>query len=186
MEKNKEIEILERPIAITDIETTGLDHQVNEIVEIGLVLVSQKKPFKMIDMLSIKVAPKHLETASEYALKLNGYNAEDWVGAVSLWEAMALYGRKTKNAMFCAHNVTFDWSFIFAAFGATGVKNLMDYHRVDLFTMAWIKLRDSGLEKFNMNEVAKYLGIPEEPMPHSGINGAMTEYEIYKKLMEIK
>jgi len=31
--------------------------------------------------------------------------------------------------------------------------------------------------------VAKYLGIPEEPLPHRGINGTMTAYEIYKQLV---
>ena len=36
------IEIYKRPIAITDVETTGLDPQKHEIVEIGLVLIDQE------------------------------------------------------------------------------------------------------------------------------------------------
>ncbi|MCL5733569.1 MAG: 3'-5' exonuclease [Patescibacteria group bacterium] len=181
----EEMELLSRSIAITDVETTGLDPHIHEIVEIGLLLINQRT-FKVIDMLDIKVRPKHLETASEYALNLNGYRDVDWLGAMSLREAMAIYGRKTKNAIFCAHNTTFDWSFVSKALKETEVENLMDYHRVDLFTMAWLKLKDSGLKKFHMNEVAKYLGIPEEPMPHRAIRGVMVEYEIYKKLSEIK
>lgn len=176
------MKILERPIAITDVETTGLDPTIQEIVEIGLVLVSQQT-LEIIDTLDVKVQPEHPETATEFALKLNGYNATDWQNALTLQAAMSLYSEKTKDAIFCAHNVTFDWSFILEAFKKTGVKNLMDYHRVDLFTMAWMKLRNSGLEKFNMNEVAKHLGIPEEPMPHRAINGTMTAYEIYKRLV---
>ncbi|MEK7462857.1 MAG: 3'-5' exonuclease [Patescibacteria group bacterium] len=176
-----ERKILTRPIAITDVETTGLDPKVHEIVEIGLVIIDQTT-LEIINKLNIKVKPEHIETASEYALKLNGYNVADWEKAISLPEAMALYAEKTKEAMFCAHNVTFDWSFIDAAFKKTGVKNEMDYHRLDLFTMAWLKFSDSGLEKFNMNEIAKFLGIPEEPMPHCGITGAMTEYEIFKEI----
>ncbi|MDO8442915.1 MAG: 3'-5' exonuclease [bacterium] len=177
-----ERKILARPIAITDVETTGLDPKVQEIVEIGLVVIDQST-LMIIDTLNVKIKPEHIETASEFALKLNGYNSADWEKAISLPEAMALYAEKTKEAMFCAHNVTFDWSFIAESFKKTGVKNEMDYHRLDLFTMAWMKLKNSGLEKLNMNEVAKFLGIPEEPLPHRGINGAMTEYEIYKKLI---
>ena len=176
------MKILERPIAITDVETTGLDEIIQEIIEVGLVLVNQQT-FEIIDTLDVKVWPEHLETATEFALKLNGYNAANWQNALTLQTAMVLYSKKTKDAIFCAHNVTFDWSFILEAFKKTGVKNSMDYHRVDLFTMAWMKLRNSGLEKFNMNEVAKYLGIPEEPIPHRAINGSMTAYEIYKRLV---
>jgi DNA polymerase III alpha subunit (gram-positive type) len=176
--------ILERPVAITDIETTGLDPTIHEIIEVGLILINQQT-LEIVDSLNVRVQPSHLETATEFALKLNGYNAADWQNALTLQEAMRLYGEKTKDALFCAHNVTFDWSFILEGFKKTGIKNLMDYHRIDLFlfTMAWIKLRNSGLEKFNMNEVAKCLGIPEEPIPHRAINGAMTAYEIYKQLL---
>ncbi len=176
------MKILERYIAITDVETTGLDPTTQEIVEVGLILIDQRT-FKIIDTLDVKVLPEHLETATEFALKLNGYNAIDWQNALTLQTAMALYSKKTEDAIFCAHNVTFDWAFISEAFRKTGAKNSMDYHRIDLFTMAWMKLRNSGLEKFNMNEVAKYLGIPEEPLPHRGINGTMTAYEIYKQLV---
>lgn len=176
------MKILERPVAITDVETTGIDPKTQEIVEIGLVLVNQQT-LEIVETLEVKARPEHLETATEFALKLNGYNAADWQNAPTLQTAMSLYGEATKDAIFCAHNVTFDWSFILEAFQKTGVKNLLDYHRVDLFTMAWMKLRNSGLEKFNMNEVAKYLGIPEEPMPHRAINGAMTAYEIYKRMV---
>ncbi|MBI2591220.1 MAG: 3'-5' exonuclease [Candidatus Brennerbacteria bacterium] len=176
------MKILERPIAITDVETTGLDPTIQEIIEVGLVLVNQQT-LEIIDTLDVKVRPKHLETATEFALKLNGYNAIDWHNALALQAVMLIYSAKAKDAIFCAHNVTFDWSFILKAFNKTGVENLMDYHPIDLFTMALMKLRNSGLEKFNMNEVAKYLGIPEEPMPHRAINGAMTAYEIYKRLV---
>ena len=176
------MKILERPIAITDVETTGLDPASQEIIEIGLVLINQQT-LEIVDTLDVKVQPEHLETATEFALKLNGYNVADWQGALTLQEAMTLYGEKTKDAVLCAHNVTFDWSFILEAFKKTRVKNSMDYHRIDLFTMAWMKLRNSGLEKLNLNEVAKHLGIPEEPMPHRAIHGTMTAYEIYKRLV---
>jgi len=180
--EDKTINIFERPIAITDVETTGLDSTIQEIVEIGLVVIDQKT-LEILDTLNVKVKPEHIETADEFALNLNGYNETDWKNAITLKEAMSLYGDKTKDAIFCAHNMTFDWSFIFEAFKKTGIKDQMDHHRVDLFTMIWMKFRNSDFEKFNLNEVAKRLGIPEEPMPHRAINGTMTAYEIYKKLV---
>jgi len=182
MKQEHTTHIFEKPIAITDVETTGLDFAIQEIVEIGLVVVDQKT-LKILDTLDVKVKPEHIETANEFALNLNGYNETNWKNAITLKEAMSIYGEKTKDAIFCAHNMTFDWSFIFEAFRKTGVKNQMDHHRIDLFTMIWMKLRNSNCEKFSLNEAAKRLGVPEEPMPHRGINGAMTAYEIYKKLV---
>lgn len=178
------MEILDRPIAITDVETSGLDEDSHEILEIGLVVFDQQS-LEIISTLDFKVIPEHIETATEFALEINGYNEEDWKDAVSLNIVMAEFATLTQNAIFCAHNITFDWKFISRAFKKTGVVDLMDYHRIDLFTIAWEKLRTSGLKKLNMNEVAKHLGIPEEPVPHRAINGAMTEYEIFKALLAL-
>lgn len=182
MKQEHTTRIFERPIAITDVETTGLDFAIQEIVEIGLVVVDQKT-LEILDTFDVKVKPEHIETANEFALNLNGYNETDWKNAITLKEAMSIYGEKTKDAIFCAHNMTFDWSFIFEAFRKTGIKNQMDHHRIDLFTMIWMKFRNSSFEKFSLNEAAKRLGVPEEPIPHRAINGTMTAYEIYKKLV---
>ena len=182
MKQEHTTRIFERPIAITDVETTGLDFAIQEIIEIGLVVINQKT-LEIINTLDVKVKPEHIETADEFAIKLNGYNETDWKNAITLKEAMSIYGGKTKDAIFCAHNMTFDWSFIFEAFRKTDVKDQMDHHRIDLFTMIWMKLRNSNFEKFSLNEAAKRLGVSEEPMPHRGINGAMTAYKIYKKLV---
>lgn len=175
-------EILRKPIAITDVETTGYDPMTQEIIEIGLVLVNQET-LEIINTLDVKVRPEHLETATEDALKFNGYNPADWRNALTLKEAINLYAEKTKGAIFCAHNVTFDWSFINEAFKKTGVKDQMDYHRLDLLTMIWLKYRNSGLQKFRLNEAAKFLGIAEESKPHRAINGAILAYKIYKQIV---
>jgi DNA polymerase III alpha subunit (gram-positive type) len=171
----------DRPLAITDLEMTGLDHSVHEIIEMGLV-VADSKNCRIIDKLDVKVKPEHPETADATALAVNGYKAEDWNGALTLKEAMELFAAKTKDAIFCAHNVTFDWAFMHEAFKKTGVRNQMDYHRIDLLSLAWAKLKDSELRTFRLNGIAKFLGITEEPNPHRAINGAMTAYEVYKQL----
>lgn len=180
--EQKERKFFSRPIAITDVETTGFDSVTQEIIEIGLIVINQKT-LEVFDTLNLKIKPEHLETANKEALEFNGYNALGWEQALTLKEAMAIYAEKTKDAIFCSHNVTFDWSFISEAFKKTDIKNQMDYHRIDLFTLAWAKLKNNGLQMFKLSEIAKFLGLSEEPMPHRAINGATTAYEIYKKLM---
>ena len=181
------MEFLKRPLAITDVETTGFDADIHEIIEIGLVLVDQQT-LKIKDEWTVKIKPRKIKTAAEKALKVAGYNKLDWLKAVELKEAMEVYSKKTKSAIFLAHNSFFDWSFIAQAFKSTGVEDHTDYHRLDLFSIAWglsrnKKLKD--LSKFNLSEMCKYFNIDPEPLPHRAPNGARKELEILKKLQGI-
>ena len=169
-------------IAITDLETTGIDFKMHEIIEIGLILIDQHS-FEILDSLDLKVRPEHIETASEDALKLNGYNASEWKNSINLKEAMEIYSHKTSCALFCSHNVTFDWSFINEAFGITGVENKMDYHRLDVFTMSWMLLREPNIAGFSLDSISLSLGLETEPIPHRAINGARKAYEVIKKIL---
>lgn len=176
--------LLDRLLAITDYETTGVDPDEHEIIEIGLVVIDQST-LETISELELKVRPTHIETASSKALEINGYTEEDWQDACSLYEAMQQYASHVGDAMLMAHNMGFEWSFTRAAFKTTGVADPMDYHRCDAFTTALESLRYSGLEKFNLVKVAEFLGIEPEPMPHRAINGARQAVDVYRTLREL-
>lgn len=180
---NRELPMTQRPIAFTDLETTGLSVIKHEIIEIGAVITNPA--LEVIDEVDIKVRPEHIETASARALEINGYTPEKWLGAVSLREALQEYSDKTVNAMFLAHNPTFDWKFIERGFEVTGVEDNLDYHRLDNFSVAWHALKDARLEKLNQDILARHLGLEPEPAEHRAINGARLSYEIYKRLMRL-
>lgn len=170
----------ERKIAMTDLETSGDVFGVHEILEIGLVLFNPTT-FEILDSYNQKVKPTSIENAVPAALARNGFKEECWQDAVSLKEAMQIYAEKTKDAIFCAYNATFDWGFINDAFRKTGVENKMDYHRLDLLSIAWAK----GLvknEKWNLTTACEIFGVSPEPEVHRAINGAMVDYELFKKL----
>ncbi len=178
---------LQRPLAITDVETTGFDAQVHEVIEIGLIVADQKT-LKVLGEWSAKVKPRHIRTAAEKALKINGYNKLDWADGLDLEEAMKIYSKKTKNAIFLAHNSFFDWSFVTEAFKSTGVEDHTDYHRLDLFSIVWSRNRLKqlkGLTKFNLSELCKYFDIEPEPMPHRALNGARKALKVLRKIQSI-
>lgn len=179
------MEFLKCPLVVTDVETTGFDADIHEIIEIGLVVADQQT-LKIKDEWSVKIKPRRLRTAAEKALKVAGYNKLDWLEAVTLKEAMEVYAKKTRNAIFVAQNSFFDWSFLSQAFKETGVEDHTDYHRVDLFTMGWSKSRElRGLKKFTLKEMCEYFDIEPEPMPHRALNGAKKAYEVLKKLQNL-
>lgn len=94
---------------------------------------------------------------------------------------MPLFSHKTKDAVFASFNVSFDWAFIKHAFRTTNVSNLMDYHRLDILTLAWAA-GGSALERFNLQALCNYFGVPPEPDPHRALNGAETALALLKKL----
>ncbi len=195
------MEFLKRPLAITDVETTGFEAGIHEIIEIGLILADQQT-LKIKDEWSVKVKPQKIKTAAEAALKVAGYNKLDWLEAVGLKEAMEIYSKKTKNAIFVAQNSFFDWSFLSEAFKQTGVEDHTDYHRVDLFTIGWFALSQAErftlgqpngsrvkelpkLKEFTLKSMCKYFNIEPEPLPHRAPNGAKKAYEVLKKLKNL-
>lgn len=60
---------LDRPLAITDIETTGLDAQLHEIVELA-VLVVDPRTLKLRDRYTAKVRPENIRRANKRACGL--------------------------------------------------------------------------------------------------------------------
>ncbi len=52
--------------------------------------------------------------------------------------------------------------------------------------MAWQTLRHTDLQKFNGDSLLEFFGLPKEPPVHRAINGAMKDYEIFKKLLEYR
>lgn len=180
----EEINFFERPIAVTDLEMTGLDPSIHEIIEIGLLVVRQPS-FEIIDTLNIKVKPEHPETASAEALAVTGYTSDGWKDALPLKEALELYAQKTVGGIFCAQTINNDWAFLSQGFRTTGVQHSMDYHMIDIPSIAWEKLRATGIKKIRLSELCKYFSIEPEPARHEAINGAMKAYEVLKKLLEL-
>ena len=169
--------------AFIDIETTGLNLQKNEIIEIGCVLTDPK--LKIIEEFEFKIKPKHLEYADKVALKINHYNEEDWEAAYELKDAMTIFAEKVNGAIMVGQNVAFDVSFLEYAFTVTGIKNPMHYHRLDTISIAWAKLHDDkSLEHFSLREMCIRFDIPHKNQ-HTGLGDARATYELYKKLMSL-
>jgi DNA polymerase III epsilon subunit-like protein len=185
MKNSNGMDFRTKPIAMTDLETTGDIFSVHEIIEIGLVVFDQKT-FEILDTLNIKIKPEHIENAVPAALASNGYKEENWNDAVTLQDALSQYVEKTQNCIFCAYNVSFDWGFMSEAFKQTEIPNHMstreNHDRLDVLSIAW----QAGLKNspsLSLKSACDMFGIPPEPEPHSALNGALTGFELFKKVV---
>ena len=169
----------ERPIIITDVETTGLNPRLHETIEIGAVKVDHN--LLELDRFDVKVKPYFIERAEAKALEINGYNARDWEYALEPWNATTLFSKFARDGILCAWNITFEYGFLEELFRTTQVFNSMDYHRIDIPSIAWAKF--PGLDKIGLDAIGARFGLAPEVKPHRGINGALYEWEVLYNLL---
>lgn len=179
--------MLNQPIAFIDIETTGLDRDTHEIIELGAVITRMKDGELVVtDQIDFKIQPKNIENADQQALRINGYNSADWLFAISLEEAMKTLSQKTDGAIFTAHNITFDYGFIENAFKKTNVENKMHFHKLDTISLAFGVLHtNDDIGKLSLRALCEKYGI-ENKKAHSAFADAYALYEVFKKLMNLR
>ncbi len=180
--------MIKHRLAFLDTETTGLDFDKNEIIEIGCVLVDQDwsgelPVFTVVDEFEIKIKPERIEDADPVSLRINKYDPSDWVFAYTQEEGMKILANKTKGCIMVAHNLCFDASFIDRAFKKTQVLNEMHYLRLDTITMAFAKLHDNReVEKYSLRSLCEYFNI-QNKNAHTALADARALYELFTKLI---
>ena len=169
----------ERPIAITDIETTGLDASVHEIIDLALLVVDPQS-LKVRDEYHARIRPATVRTAARRALDVVGYSPRAWANAVDLESALTAYAAKAADAVFSSYNVFLTYSFMDAGFKSAGVEDPTDYHRLDLFTLAWSRM---GMASLSFDQICRKLGIAPEPTPHRASVGAAKQLAVLRALL---
>ena len=179
--------MLQQPLAFIDVETTGIDHDLFEIIELGVVIAKLKDDtLVVVDQMDVKIHPKHIETAEPAALRVNGFNEADWLFAVTLEDAMKTFAEKTEGAVFVAHNATFDYGFIEKALKDTGTESKMHYHKLDTISLAFgVLFGNDDMNKLSLRALCEYYSI-ENKKAHSAFADAYATYEVFKKLLKLK
>ena len=124
-------------IVVFDLETSGLDPDVHEILQIGAFKLMEDT-LEVVDRFEIKVKMEKPEVAQEEALKINGYDPDVWEKeAVEPWYAANEFASWLVNGtgggeegmspsdhlQFAGHNIAgFDWPFICNLFRVQGVE----------------------------------------------------------------
>jgi len=174
-------------LAFVDVETTGFSPEKNEIIEIACVIVKQNDGAlgDIVEEFEFKIRPERIEDADPGALAVNGYNEADWLFAVSLEQAMATFAEKTKDCIFVAHNVAFDWSFVAKAFATTNVENKMFYAKIDTISYALAKLgKDPEVTRYSLASLCERFGITNDKA-HTALADTRATVEVYRKLLEL-
>jgi len=162
-----------------DTETTGLDLDKHEIIEIAITDETGNV------LVNTKVQPQRIETASEIALQINGYTPEKWADA-PMWEDVAeQILTHLEGAVIFGQNVQFDYNRIkkalIATLGEEKCKKL-GYHLVDTVTLSWEHLAPYGLKSLSLGAVCEFLGI-EHGDAHTALADVQACRKVYHKLL---
>ena len=136
--------------AIVDIETTGSYAGAHGITEIAIIVHDTEK---VIDTFSTLINPE--SNVSPFVTRLTGITNEMLRDAPKFHEVAKQIWNMTENAIFVAHSVNFDYTFIREAFKSLGA----DFRRKKLCTVRLSRKIFPGHSSYSLGNICSSLGI---------------------------
>ena len=169
------IAVMKRKYAIIDIETTGCLLKRDQIIEIAIVVYQDGK---IIDKFQQLVAPGR--TIPPNITMLTGITNEMMVDTPRFYEVARKIVEMTEDAVFVAHNVRFDYSFIKEAFRRLGYT----YTRKQLCTVRLSKILLPELSSHGLGSLIRHLKIPVKNR-HRAIDDVEATLSLFKHLLSL-
>ncbi len=98
-------------VKFLDIETTHLNEQIGEIIEIAIV-TSMDGGRTICEKWQIKIKPERLEDADFKSLQINGYNRDAWANAYTWDDAKHMIAIRLRYGLIVCHNANFESRWI--------------------------------------------------------------------------
>lgn len=187
-----------------DIETTGLDFDIHEALEVAIVIVDLNNYSEQFAYTScIKCDECTWSRADEKALAYNGFTRhENQVHSKDIFEVgkdleefFIKHEIVKGRAVFICQNPSFDRPFFLQLMSQERMIDLkLPYHWLDLASMFWIKyygscfpipsldmpIKDLNYEiSLSKDSIAAHFGIAPEQRPHRALNGVMHLIKCY-------
>tara|TARA_R100000406_G_scaffold87719_1_gene72607 strand:- start:550 stop:1107 length:558 start_codon:yes stop_codon:yes gene_type:complete len=138
-----------RSIAFVDIETTGLNPAIHEIIEIAIITADETY--------HTKIAPQRIDLADSRALQINKYNPSNWADAPSFDLVHQKITRLLIGKTIAGHNPKFDVEFLNEAFASVGSPFVTGHRVLDTITLAYEHLYPLGLKSLSLDAIRIFL-----------------------------
>ena len=176
---------------VADIEATGIDFHKHSLLSIGAVEFEHPEnqfygECHMWEGASIMTD----------ALTVNGFTKQECMdpkkhSLEELMQSFLHWVEQCDEKTLAGQNVSFDRDFLNDSFARAHIGWHFSYRTLDLHSMAYADMvkRGSSIPRKNdrtdisTDAIFKYVGIPAEPKPHIGLNGAKYEAEAFSRLL---
>lgn len=145
-----------RDLVFIDLETTHLNPQVGEIIEIALVRVTKEREIRFVS----KIKPERIHLAQKRALEINGYNEEDWEDAPRARDIAGRVADLISDGLLVGHNVSFDFEYLEEFLHVHGQKFRASYRKIDTMTLAHEHL--PFLTSYSLATLRDFFGLSQE------------------------
>lgn len=143
------------PLAVLDVETTGLDPEEHRIIEIAIIRFERGE---VVDRYATLVSPGR--DLPEDASRITGITADDLVGAPTFESIADAVSSRLQDVGIVAYNLAFDRSFLRAELARYGYAWPDDAPTLDPLIFARQFFKNSPRK--NLSAISKLLGIPLE------------------------
>ncbi len=180
-----------------DLETSGLDPQCHEIIEVGMVRESSETVLERLEF----SLPFDRQLADPKALEINGWGQREFAPLVRRDKAVQILSGWLDGAHIVGKNPSFDAGFLTALFVEYGESSCWHHRLVDVGAMAWgwhqgARRRPStstsqvrglvGAQTYppNSERVAELTGVPiPQGARHTALGDAEWVYQVFRKMV---
>ncbi|SFV74487.1 DNA polymerase III epsilon subunit [hydrothermal vent metagenome] len=159
----------EAEFCIVDIETNGSKIERHQIIEIAAIKV---KNGKIIDRFESLV---QCERINPIIVDLTGITIEDTKDAPPLQEVLYQFHQFLGDAIFVAHDVKFDYTFISSSFEKVGLPPMLNR---SLCSLALAE-RTIVSYRYSLSYLSKTLHLNPNATHHRAMSDVMTTYELF-------
>ena len=154
-----------------------------EMIDVGAV-VFEPEHFEVVRTFTTMIRPRYPEFEQDEARKVHGYTHNDWKHAPYIEKAVSSIRELLSGRALVIHADRFDWTFLYIA-GAVDMGLVPIVYDTKSMARAMLQNR-LEIKGFSASEIRKALGLPPEPQPHTGLRGAYSTYEMFRRLVVAK
>ncbi|MCY4204918.1 MAG: exonuclease domain-containing protein [Bacteroidetes bacterium] len=169
------MKINDTTFVIVDLETTGLQSAIHRIIEIGAIKV---RAGRIEETFSSLVDPGC--RIPRQITKITGITSIDVAGKPEISEVLPSFVEFVNDAIFVAHNCSFDWSFIEAELSRAGLPTLKNRQ---LCTVRLANRLLSGLPSKSLGSLINFFELQPDSR-HRALSDAGATQQIFFKLLD--
>lgn len=165
--------MVDRPLTVVDVETTGLSPRYGDrVIEIGLLRAEGAREITFESF----VNPRR--PISPRATAVHGITQEMVETAPGFGELAGQVWQLLDDAVLVGHNAPFDWSFLNAERRYLGLPPLQN----PLLDTLAVARRHFAFQRNSLGAIAGELGIPT-PVSHRALADVLTTWEVLKRFL---
>lgn len=162
--------------AIIDVETTGMTARFDRITEIAIILHDGQR---VVDSFTTLLNPERPIPAT--ITQVTGIHDALVADAPKFYEVARRIVEVTADAIFVAHNVSFDYNFVREEFNRLGY----NFQRRQLCTVRMARKAFPGLASYSLTNLKRHFGI-RAARSHRAMDDALATVQVFERILAVQ